>query len=179
MLNQIAPREPAFHIHRCGVHACLTRSPDDAIVVVVPGSARRGPETFNGRGQNWKDVVIDGLKLTMTGLQLKAMLDERIKVHARIAADYARQLKASDEAREIALSEDTLEREIERAHAQIEVLTLIRDYTVADETYQLGEFDLRFADLLPEPDWMSCGCPPAGDMKSFGVGSTEPPLLRN
>lgn len=94
----------------------------------------------------------------MTGLELKAKLEERIKAHTSTAADYRRQLTQPDPHDEAALSESVLEDEIDKAHDQIEVLALIRDHIIADEVYLLGEHDLRFADLLPEPDWMDCGC---------------------
>ena len=32
------------------------------------------------------------------------------------------------------------------------VLTFVREYILADEVCRLGEFDLRFADLLPDDD---------------------------
>ncbi|MGQ0732769.1 MAG: hypothetical protein ACT4QD_03835 [Acidobacteriota bacterium] len=103
--------------------------------------------------------MIDGLKLTMTGVELKSRLEERIACHAHHAAECARQLHAPDAADEELLPEAMLEHEIERAHGQIEALTLIRDYIVADEVYRLGEYDLYFADLLPEPGWAPNGTP--------------------
>ena len=78
--------------------------------------------------------MIEGLKLTMTGQQLIARLDERIRFHQSSAA-----------------REETRE-------ARLAALTLIRDHVQSDEVYRLGEYDLRFADLLPEEDWMDCGC---------------------
>lgn len=104
--------------------------------------------------------MIEGLKLTMTGVELRAKLDERIQSHARNATHYAKLLKEPDPKDEEPFPESVMEGEIEKAHDQIETLTLIRDYIIADEVYRLGEFDLRFADLLPEPDWMHCGCFP-------------------
>jgi hypothetical protein len=135
-----------------------------------------------GRGQNRKDVVIDGLKLTMTGLELKAKLDERINAHARKAADYTKLLKEPDPTDEAPLPESVIEGGIEQAHSQIETLTLIRDYIIADEVYRLGEFDLRFADLLPEPDWMDCGCFDRARLKPSDPGlfdNDDQPPLRN
>jgi hypothetical protein len=128
--------------------------------------------------------VIEGLKLTMTGLELRAKLDERIQSHARHAADYAKRLKEPDPNEEDPLPESVMEGEIEKAHDQIETLTLIRDYIVADEVYRLGEFDLRFADLLPEPDFMQCGCftRPPGSRDPLLPGLLDKPgdqLVRN
>lgn len=105
-----------------------------------------------------KDAVIEGLKLTMTGLELRTKLDERIQWHTRNAARCAQQLKEPDPSEAGSFPQGVMEGEIEKAHEQVEILTLIRDYIIADEVYRLGEFDLRFADLLPEPDFMACGC---------------------
>lgn len=102
--------------------------------------------------------MIDGLKLTMSGLDLQAKLTERIEAHARHAAQCAAAGRAAGPAGEP--PDKAAAREIEYAHAQIETLTLIRDYVIADEVYRLGEYDLRFADLLPEPEWMDCEWPP-------------------
>jgi hypothetical protein len=124
--------------------------------------------------------VIEGLKLTMTGVELRAKLDERIQAHARTAAHYARLLKEPDPKDEEPFPESVMEGEIEKAHDQIETLTLIRDYIIADEVYRLGEFDLRFADLLPEPDWMGCGCVPRRSGERDGVlpGLLDEPASR-
>jgi hypothetical protein len=51
-----------------------------------------------------------------------------------------------------------LDGEITRSERRIDVLTLIRDHIVLDEVYRLGEYDLKFADLLPEEEWLDCGC---------------------
>jgi hypothetical protein len=102
--------------------------------------------------------VIDGLKVTMSGEELKGKLDERIESHARQAAHWARQLEASGSEDEVAMPARLLERQIERAHNQVETLTFLRDHIVGEETYRLGEYDLRFADLLPDPDFGDCGC---------------------
>jgi hypothetical protein len=78
--------------------------------------------------------MIDGLKLTFTGEELIARLEERIRVHQ--AADTRAELR----------------------QARLQALTLIRDHVVGEEVYRLGEYDLRFADLLPDETWLDCGC---------------------
>jgi hypothetical protein len=78
--------------------------------------------------------MIEGLKLTMTGAQLIAKLEERIHVH-----------------------ETSTDQEDSR-RIRLDTLRLIRDHIVGDEVYRLGEYDLKFADLLPEEDWLDCGC---------------------
>jgi hypothetical protein len=101
--------------------------------------------------------VIDGLKVTMSGEELKGKLDERIQSHARQAAHWARQLKASGSDEDVPMRAHIVENEIERAHDQVETLTFIRDHIIGEEIYRLGEYDLRFADLLPDSDLMNCG----------------------
>jgi hypothetical protein len=99
-------------------------------------------------------VVIDGLKLTMTGAQLRFNLEKRIRRHQddieRLSAQRRTPLRACEEG---PYPDSVLVGEISRAERRIEVLTFIREYIVADEVYRLGEFDLRFADLLPDEDW--------------------------
>jgi hypothetical protein len=112
----------------------LTVAPDDETVVL--------------RSEQ-DEIMIDGLKLTMSGEGLIEMLNTRIRVHHTRARDNAKLLK--DHAENVA--ESVLEREIDESTDRIEALTLIRDHIVADEVYLLGEFDLRFADLLPDENW--------------------------
>lgn len=109
-------------------------------------------------GQNRKGIVIDGLKLTMTGNELKVKLEERIQWHHRNATRNARLLNEPDPNDETPLPEGVLENEIDQSQDQIEVLTLIRDHILAEEVYRLGEHDLRFADLLPEENWFHYDC---------------------
>lgn len=115
--------------------------------------------------------MIDGLKLTMTGVQLRTNLEERIRWHQSEIRRMSKQRQTDHGSEsECPYSASVLEDEIGRAERQIEVLTFIRDYIVADEVYRLGEFDLRFADLLPEDDSWDCGClPPA-----FTTGGAHP-----
>lgn len=103
--------------------------------------------------------MIEGLKLTMTGEQLIAKLEERIRVQEGSAQH--------DDAR----------------RRRVDTLTLIRDHIVLDEVYRLGEYDLRFADLLPEEEWLDCGCldrlshaaedETTEDLRSLGAGATR------
>ena len=115
--------------------------------------------------------MIEGLKLTMTGVQLRMNLEGRISWHQGEIRRMAKQLKdRNGREDECPYPDSMLEGEISRAERQIEVLSLIRDYIVADEVYRLGEFDLRFADLLPDEDPWDCGCFPPGTMS----GGTPP-----
>jgi hypothetical protein len=105
--------------------------------------------------------VIDGLKVTMSGEELQGKLDERIESHARQAAHWAKQLEVSPADDAVQMPARLVKNEIERAHERVETLTFLRDHILAEETYRLGEYDLRFADLLPDSDF-DCGCLPRG-----------------
>jgi hypothetical protein len=104
-------------------------------------------------------VVIDGLKLTMTGGQLRASLESRMRWHQSEVDRMSQLLTTPGRSIEEARSADrVLADEIGRAQRRLDVLTFIREYILPDEVYQLGEFDLRFADLLPDDDgWDSEG----------------------
>jgi hypothetical protein len=106
--------------------------------------------------------VIEGLKLTMTGVQLRSNLERRIEWHRNEIDRISKQLKTPNrDIGDCPYPDHLLEGEIGRAERQIDVLAFILDYIVADEVYRLGEFDLRFADLLPDDDSWDCGCVPS------------------
>lgn len=106
----------------------------------------------------------------MTGVQLRTNIEGRIQWHQGEIRRMSKQLQESDRGDDCPYPESLLEGEISRAERQVEVLSFIRDYIVADEVYRLGEFDLRFADLLPEEDLWDCGCVPSGPLP----GGTPP-----
>ncbi len=115
--------------------------------------------------------MIEGLKLTMTGAQLRTQIDERIRWHQGEIKRMSRQVAHSDRhVDDCTYPPGVLHNEIGRAERQIEVLSFIREYIVADEVYRLGEFDLRFADLLPDEDPWDCGCFPP----EFAAGGSQP-----
>jgi hypothetical protein len=99
----------------------------------------------------------------MTGVQLRANLEGRIRWHHGQIQRMSKQLKTQGRTdSECPYPDGLLANEIARAERQVEALTFIRDYVIPDEVYRLGEFDLRFGDLLPEEDPWDCGCcPPA------------------
>lgn len=95
--------------------------------------------------------MIEGLKLTMTGVELSRRLDERIKWHRDRALHFERALSAPDTAvGAIALLPvHILEHMRDQHETRAGVLTLIHGHLVAGETYRLGEHDLIFAELIP------------------------------
>ena len=111
--------------------------------------------------------MIDGLKLTMTGGQLRSSLESRTRWYQSEVDRMSQLLKTPGRSFEEGRCADrVLEDEIGRAQRRIDVLTFVREYILADEVYQLGEFDLRFADLLPDDDgW---------DGEGFGIRRVMP-----
>jgi hypothetical protein len=102
--------------------------------------------------------VVDGLKLTMTGEEIRALLAERIECHQRGAERWKteRARTPEDYSDEQPLMPDHIcENEAERHAWRIEVLEFIRDHIAPLEVYYLGAADLEFGELMPEkPGWM-------------------------
>lgn len=104
------------------------------------------------------DTMIEGLKLTMTGKELRDRLERRIHEHVQRAERWKRELTrtAAEQTMEEPLLPDQMcENEAEREEWHVEVLTFILDHVEEEETYRLGQTDLAFGELLPDkPDWM-------------------------
>ena len=102
--------------------------------------------------------MIDGLKLTMTGEEIRTALDERIRVHERRAERWRYEGTRPVESQtddEPLLPTHICENEVEEEEWRIRVMTFIRDHICPSETYRLNEKDLAFGELLPEkPGWM-------------------------
>jgi hypothetical protein len=102
--------------------------------------------------------MIDGLKHTLTGQELRAMLDEGIE-RQQPSADrwkHEQQRNPEDETDEDpCLPEHMCENECERHEWRAEVLEFIRDHIDPSEVYRLGSADLEFGELLPpKPGWV-------------------------
>jgi hypothetical protein len=104
------------------------------------------------------DAMIDGLKVTMTRQELRALLERRIESHKRSADRWKSELARTPEEQtedEPLLPEHICENEAERHEWRADVLGFIRDHVDASETYALGEDDLAFGELLPiKPGWV-------------------------
>jgi hypothetical protein len=102
--------------------------------------------------------MIDGLKLTVTGEELRTLLEQRMDDHLRRADRWKReQARAPEEQTEDEplLPEHICANEAERHAWRVEVLGFIRDHIDLAEAYRLGEADLAFSELLPEkPAWL-------------------------
>jgi len=99
-------------------------------------------------------TMIDGLKLSMKGEELRSRVDEQIE-RLQAAVDRYRadlQMDPKDQTDEHPwLPEHILESMIDEREDRIAALTLIRDHVVATEEYRLSQSDLQFAELLPPP----------------------------
>ena len=97
--------------------------------------------------------MIDGLKLTMTGEELRARLQERVERHRRLVAHYEREAKREpnpNDEYDWVLPEDMCKCEQKRHAWRAEVLEYIRDHIEAGEVYRLGAADVAFGEILPE-----------------------------
>lgn len=93
--------------------------------------------------------MIDGLKLRMTGEELRNRLEDRILELQECARRWR------EETDDEPLPEHMCENEAQRHEWQADVLGFIREHIESAEVYRLGESDLVFANLLPEkPEWM-------------------------
>jgi hypothetical protein len=102
--------------------------------------------------------MIEGLKLTMTGEEIRTALDARIRVHERRAEHWHHEAERTPESQteeHPLLPEEMCENEAEEERWRVDVLTFIRDHIEPSEVYRLDEDDLAFGELLPEkPVWM-------------------------
>lgn len=94
--------------------------------------------------------MIDGLKLTMSGGELREQLEARITWHRGRVLDYARELARQDieTAEEVRLPEHIVEHMRDEHESRAETLTLIRDHIIEEEIYRLGQEDLVFAEMI-------------------------------
>jgi hypothetical protein len=102
--------------------------------------------------------MIDGLKLTISGEELRTLIDEAVRRHEQQAERWTGEtLRTEDDETEEAplLPQHMCENEAERQTWRASVLTFIRDHIDATETYRLCIADLEAGDLLPEkPGWL-------------------------
>lgn len=101
--------------------------------------------------------MIEGLKLTMTGDELRQRLSERIAEHERLVAHYKREAKREPDPKEavdFVMPEHMCEYEEEFHAWRAETLDYIREHLEGGEVYRLGAADLDFGEILPEKPGM-------------------------
>lgn len=102
--------------------------------------------------------MVDGLKLTITGEELRSLLESRVGGHRRSAEHWKYEQGRTPEQQtddEPLLPDHICANEAKRHEWRAEVLEFVRDHIDVDETYRLGEADLSFGELLPDgPGWL-------------------------
>ena len=96
--------------------------------------------------------MIEGLKLTMTGEELRKRLGERIDDHKRLVAHYKREAKREPDPKDdydFVMPEHQCEYEQELHGWRAAALAYIREHIEGGEVYRLGAADLEFGELLP------------------------------
>jgi hypothetical protein len=103
-------------------------------------------------------MPIEGLKLTMRGVEVRKLLEERIDEHQRRADRWKREQARTPEQQtedEPLLPDHMCANEAELHEWRAMVLTFIHDHIDSADVYRLTEADLAFAELLPEkPAWL-------------------------
>ena len=96
--------------------------------------------------------MIDGLKLTFSGGELRTLLKERIADHEQRAARWIHEKARTpeDETEDTPLLPDHIcTNEAERHTWRAEALQFMHDHVETAETYRLSASDLEFGELLP------------------------------
>jgi hypothetical protein len=101
--------------------------------------------------------MIEGLKLTMTGDEVRKRLAERIKQHQELVAHYMKEAAREPDPEDdydFVLPEHMCEYEQALHGWHVKALTYIREHIEGGEIYRLGPEDLAFGELLPEKPGM-------------------------
>ncbi len=100
--------------------------------------------------------MIDGLRLTISGEEIRRLLADRIEYHERCVKHWKREQARTPEEQtedEPLLPEHMCEHESERHEWRTNVLGFIRDHIEAAEVYRVGGSDLLLGELLPAKPW--------------------------
>ena len=95
--------------------------------------------------------MIDGLKVTVTGEELRTLLQKRIEEHLRSAEHWQREQERRPEEQtehHPLLPEHMCECEVERHEWRADVLGFLREHLDPSEVYRLAQADLEFGELL-------------------------------
>lgn len=97
--------------------------------------------------------MIEGLKVTMTGEEIRRRLQQRIEHHERCVEHWKHEARRTPEEQtdeHPLLPDHMCENEAEQHEWRIDVLEFIREHIEPLEVYRLGPADLDFGELLPE-----------------------------
>jgi hypothetical protein len=98
--------------------------------------------------------MIEGLRLTMSGEEVRMLIERRAAEHRAKAERWRGETARTpdDETEDTPLlPEHICENEATRHEWRAERLSFLRDHLDPSEVYRLGEMDLEFAELVPEP----------------------------
>ena len=101
--------------------------------------------------------MIEGLKLTMTGEELRGRLAERVKHHEELVERYEHEAKREpnrNDEDDFVLPEHMCEYEQQLHEWRAETLSYLREHIEGGEVYRLGPADLEFGEILPEKPGM-------------------------
>ena len=96
--------------------------------------------------------MIDGLKLTFSGEEVRTLLERQMRNQEKRAERWTREtLRTKEDETEDAplLPDHMCENEAERCTWRVSVLAFIRDHIEPAETYRLGTADLEEIDSCP------------------------------
>ena len=95
--------------------------------------------------------LIDGLKLTIPGAELRKLLEEGAERHDRRMEHWKHEAARENDTEENPCWPTHIcENEAERHEWRADVLRFVRDYIEDSATYRVGREDLDFAELLPD-----------------------------
>ena len=100
--------------------------------------------------------MIDGLRLTISGEELRRLFEHRIEHHERCVKHWKREQARTPEEQtedEPLLPEQICGHEAAHHEWRADVLRFIRDHVEDAEVFRLAESDLLFGELLPEKPW--------------------------
>ena len=102
--------------------------------------------------------MIDGLKLTFSGTELRTLLEGRVQKHEELASRWTCETlrdKCDETEDAPLLPQHICENEAERHTWRALTLAFVREHVEPAETYRLGAADLEYGELLPEkPKWV-------------------------
>ena len=93
--------------------------------------------------------MIDGLKLTLTGDELRRLLAARAATHRGRAEHWRHEIKRTEQTEDMPLlPEHMCEHEAEFHQWRAEVLEFLGDHLEPQETYRLAQKDLGFGEQI-------------------------------
>jgi len=99
--------------------------------------------------------MINGLKLAMSGDEVISLLDARIERMRAIVAIKRDAIAGNGPPPRTAchwqVPAETVAEEVLQHEHRIRVLTIVRNHILPRETYLIGQRDLEFGELLPDP----------------------------